>query len=197
MPLYVHMIPGGNGSSLGWLSSALYHQGLRSITVALLLSPGLLVDLCPYGPPWAAGAQLSHPGLHLGLQGNLCSAPGAAAAPPSSLTGCPQSCCFLLFSLWLKFLLWSSCLSPQYIIPNMAPPLPVGWALASSLELAGIGSIKPGRGFQQLLIGATCRTPPPKVLCKRSFQLWSLICQSPLSHQRQWASLEYVFKWYF
>lgn len=93
--------------------------------------------------------QLYHHGLHLGLQGNLCSLTWMSAE--------------LLLPLGLSSLSgWSFCCAvPEKTFSQM-------W-----LELAGIGPIKPGGGFQQLLTKT--------LLCKPSFQLCSLICHTPLS----------------
>ena len=112
-------------------------------------------DLLHCGPPWAAGAS---PQSSPGAAGQ--SLPGAPPPPPSAQTLVSAEL-FLSLSLTpLSVLLqWFSLL--KHPIPEALPPSLMGLALTSvrsALEPAGVGSIRHGGRFWQLL---TEDTPIP------------------------------------
>jgi len=135
-------------------------------------SPG-----CGWGsaPPWTSlgcrGTACLTMVCSTGCRGTSALAPGAPPPPPLHRPWCLQSCCSHIVSLLSQaavFYCTAVFSLLNCVIPEPLPPLLMGLALASSgstLELAGIGSIRHGgRSFWQLLTGATsvaCPVPKP------------------------------------
>jgi len=104
------------------------------------------------GPPCAAGGYLPH-----------CGPPWTAGGQPASLWSSPQAAGESLFQCPERFLSLDAGAVVQlssllkYVITEALPPSLIGLTLASCgsiLELAGIGSARPGGSFQQLLTEA-------------------------------------------
>jgi len=145
-------------------------------------------DLLHHGPPWTAGHSLPHYGLHYELQGNLCYGTWSTSSPSSAQTlGSAE----VLLSHSLTPLSCCCSLPLNYFIPEVLPPSLMGSALASDgsvLEPAGVGSIRYGGCFQQLLTEATpvapllpkpCHTNPVQrqsllILNVRNAVFWSM-----------------------
>jgi len=138
---------------------------------------GLQVEICStmdlHG---LQGQNLPHHGLLHGLRGNP--APGALPPPPSSLT--LVSAVLVLPRILTRLL---SCKMPlcsfspllKYVITEVLPLSLMGSALASGgsvLEPAGIGFIRHGGSFWQLLTEATPIAPPLPKPCHANPVLW-------------------------
>jgi len=124
--------------------------------------------LLHHGPPWAAGGQTaSLRYFSTGCKGGLSALVSQAFPPPSFFTdlGVCRAVSFTSSHSSLSNAFLPQFFLPllKYVIPEALPPSLIGLALASSgsvLELAGIGFIRHGESFSQLLTEATPIAPP-------------------------------------